>query len=128
MTDLLIDEPIAPIGIKGRSLWEDAFRRLLRNPAAIISLYVVTILVLIALAGPFLWVHKGDAIYADRVAIAPTFEHMHLLGTDTTGRDMVARLIAGLGISLLVGLCATLVALTIGVSYGAIAGFFGGWL
>jgi oligopeptide transport system permease protein len=128
MTDLLIDEPVAPVGIKGRSLWEDAFRRLLRNPAAIISLYVVTILVLIALAGPFLWVHKGEAIYADRVAIAPTFEHMHLLGTDTTGRDMVARLIAGLGISLLVGLCATLVALTIGVSYGAIAGFFGGWL
>jgi oligopeptide transport system permease protein len=128
MTDILIDEPVAPVGIKGRSLWEDAFRRLLRNPAAIISLYVVAILVLIAVAGPFLWVHQGEAIYADRVAIAPTFEHMHLLGTDTTGRDMVARLIAGLGISLLVGLCATLVALTIGVSYGAIAGFFGGWL
>jgi len=128
MTDLLIDEPVAPVGIRGRSLWEDAFRRLLRNPAAIISLYVVAILVLIALAGPFLWVHQAETIYAERVAIAPTFEHMHLLGTDTTGRDMVARLIAGLGISLLVGLCATIVALTIGISYGAIAGFFGGWL
>jgi oligopeptide transport system permease protein len=128
MTDILIDEPILPVGIKGRSLWEDARRRLLRNPAAVISLYVVAILVLIALAGPFLWVHSADTIYADRVAIAPTFEHMHLLGTDTTGRDMVARLMFGLGISLLVGLAATIVALTIGVAYGAIAGFFGGWL
>jgi oligopeptide transport system permease protein len=128
MTDILIDEPLIATGIKGRSLWEDARRRLLRNPAAVISLYVVTILVLIAVFGPILWVHRADTIYADRVAIAPTLEHMHILGTDTTGRDMVARLIAGLGISLLVGLCATLVALTIGVVYGAIAGFFGGWL
>ena len=128
MTDILIDEDLAPTGIKGRSLWEDALRRLLRNPAAIISLYVVAILVLIAVAGPFLWVHRADTIYADRVAIAPTFEYMHLLGTDTTGRDMVARMMFGLRISLLVGLAATIVALTIGVVYGAIAGFFGGWL
>jgi oligopeptide transport system permease protein len=128
MTDILIDEPVAPVGIKGRSLWEDARRRLLRNPAAVISLYAVAILVLIALAGPFLWGHNAETIYADRVAIAPTFANMHLLGTDTTGRDMVARLMFGLGISLLVGLAATIVALTIGVVYGAIAGFFGGWL
>jgi oligopeptide transport system permease protein len=53
---------------------------------------------------------------------------MHLLGTDTEGRDMVARIIFGLGITLLVGLAATLVALTIGVSYGAIAGYVGGWV
>jgi oligopeptide transport system permease protein len=128
MTDLLIDEPVAPQGIKGRSLWEDARRRLMRNPGAIISLYVVAILVLIAIFGPVLWVHSADEIFRDRVAIAPTWENMHLLGTDTEGRDMVARLIAGLGISLLVGLSATLVALTIGVTYGAVAGFFGGWL
>jgi oligopeptide transport system permease protein len=53
---------------------------------------------------------------------------MHLLGTDTEGRDMVARLILGLGISMLVGLAATTVALTIGVLWGAIAGFLGGWV
>jgi oligopeptide transport system permease protein len=100
----------------------------MRNPAAVASLYVVAILVLIAVFGPFLWVHKYDTIFRDSVAIAPTFTDMHLLGTDTEGRDMVARLILGLGISMLVGLAATVVALTIGVVWGAVAGFVGGYL
>jgi oligopeptide transport system permease protein len=126
MSDILLDEVLPPEPIRGRSLWEDARRRLMRNPAAVTSLYVVAILVLIAAFGPFLWVHPYDEIFRDRVAIGPTFENMHLLGTDTEGRDLVARLMFGLGISLLVGLAATLVALTIGVSWGAIAGFFGG--
>lgn len=128
MSDILIDDTPLPKAIKGRSLWEDARRRLMRNPAAVASLYVVAILILIAIFGPWLWVHKYDAIFRESVALAPTWDNMHLLGTDTEGRDVVARLILGLGISLLVGLAATLVALTIGVAYGAIAGFLGGWL
>lgn len=128
MSDILIDDAPQPQAVKGRSLWEDARRRLMRNPAAVTSLYVVAILVLIAVFGPFLWVHKYDTIFRDSVSIAPTFKDMHLLGTDTEGRDMVARLILGLGISLLVGLAATVVALTIGVLWGAIAGFVGGWV
>lgn len=129
MSDILIDDtPQPPQAVKGRSLWEDARRRLMRNPAAVTSLYVVAILVLIAVFGPFLWVHKYDAIFRDSVAIAPTWTDMHILGTDTEGRDMVARLILGLGISMLVGLSATIVALTIGVLWGAIAGFVGGWV
>lgn len=128
MSDILIDEAPAPRAIKGRSLWEDARRRLMRNPAAVVSLYVVAILVLIAAFGPLLWLYKADTIFRDRVGIAPTLEHWHLLGTDTEGRDMVARTIFGLGISMLVGLAATVVALTIGVAWGAIAGFFGGVL
>jgi oligopeptide transport system permease protein len=129
MSDILLDDAAPlPAGIKGRSLWEDAWRRLMRNPAAVTSLYVVAILVLIAVFGPMLWVHKADEIFRESVATAPTAANMHILGTDTEGRDMVARIIGGLGISLLVGLAATLVALTIGVAYGAIAGFLGGWV
>lgn len=112
--------------VKGRSLWEDAWRRLLRNPAAVVSLYAIAVLVLLATFGPILWVHEVDAIFRDNVGIAPTFENWHLLGTDTEGRDMVARLLFGLRISMLVGVCATLVALTIGVTWGAVAGFIGG--
>jgi oligopeptide transport system permease protein len=126
MSDILIDDTPLPRAVKGRSLWEDARRRLMRNPAAVASLYVVTILILIAVFGPFLWVHRYDTIFHDSVAAAPTLENLHVLGTDTEGRDMVARLIFGLRISLLVGLAATVVALTIGVTWGAIAGFFGG--
>ena len=77
--------------IKGRSLWDDARRRLMRNPAAVASLYVLVVLVLLAAFGPMLWVHPVDAIFRDRVGVAPTFDHWHLLGTDTEGRDLVAR-------------------------------------
>lgn len=128
MSDILIDDTPQPQAIKGRSLLEDARRRLMRNPAAVTSLYVVAILALIAIFGPSLWVHKYDTIFRDSVAIAPTWKDMHILGTDTEGRDIVARLMFGLRISLLVGLAATTVALTIGVVWGAIAGFVGGWL
>lgn len=127
MSDMLLEEA-PPQGMKGRSLWEDARRRLMRNPAAVVSLYVVAILVLLAAFGPWLWVHHYDTIYQDRVTIAPTFEHLHLLGTDTQGRDMIARLLLGLRISLLVGVAATFVALGIGVTWGAVAGFFRGWI
>jgi oligopeptide transport system permease protein len=128
MSDILLDDVPVQTGVKGRSLWEDARRRLMRNPAAVVSLYIVAILVLIAAFGPMLWVHKIDDIFRDSVGIAPTMTNWHIFGTDTEGRDMVARLIFGLRISLLVGLAATVVALTIGVTYGAIAGFFGGFV
>ena len=126
MSEILVEDSAPIEANKGRSLWDDASRRLMRNPAAVASLYVVAILALIAAFGPELWIHKYDAIFRDRVAIGPTFENLHLLGTDTEGRDVVARLFLGLRISLLVGLAATAVALTIGVVYGAVAGFLGG--
>lgn len=112
--------------MKGRSLWDDAGRRLLHNPAAMVSFWIVLVLIVLATLGPALWVHKIDTIFTGEVAIAPTARNMHWLGTDTEGRDMVARLLFGLRISLLVGAAATIVALTIGVAWGAIAGFAGG--
>jgi oligopeptide transport system permease protein len=129
MTDAVLDnETPPPETLKGRSLWDDARRRLMRNPAAVASLYVVAVLVLLAVFGPMLWVHPTDAIFRESVGIAPTLDNWHILGTDTEGRDMVARTLFGLRISLLVGFAATAVALTIGVAYGAIAGFIGGFL
>ncbi|MBL8543692.1 MAG: ABC transporter permease subunit [Hyphomonadaceae bacterium] len=128
MSDLLMEEALPPAAARGRSLWEDAWRRLIRNPAAIVSLYAVAILTLMAAFGPMLWVHPYDAIFRDKVAIAPTLQDLHLLGTDTEGRDLVARTLLGLRISLLVGIAATAVALTIGVLWGAVAGFIGGWV
>ncbi len=117
-----------PAPVKGRSLWDDAARRLKRNPAAMISLVVLGVLVLLALLGPLLWVHNVDTIYRDRVAIAPTWANAHWFGTDAQGRDMVARVLFGLGISLMVGVVATFVSLVIGVLWGATAGYLGGWV
>jgi len=120
----------APPPAKGRSLWDDARRRMSRNVAAMTSLVILALLVAIAIFGPTLWQaisgHGYETIYRDRVGIAPTFEGLHLLGTDTEGRDVLARTLVGLRISLMVGVVATAVALLIGVLWGATAGFVGG--
>jgi len=129
MRDAALDTaPAAP----GRSLWDDASRRMARNPAAMASLVILAALVLLALFGPAVWAlasgHDVATIYRDKVAIAPTSVDMHWLGTDSEGRDVMARTLSGLGVSLEVGVVATLVALLIGVAWGAIAGYAGGLL
>ncbi|MAK65043.1 MAG: peptide ABC transporter permease [Maricaulis sp.] len=119
-------ELLETAAVKGRSLWDDALARLLRNRAAVASMIVLGILVVLATIGQLLWVHDYDTIYRDRVWIGPTLENWHLLGTDAQGRDMVARILVGLRVSLMVGVVATIVSLVIGVTWGAIAGFVGG--
>ena len=109
----------------GRSLWDDAKARLFRNRSAVVSMWILGILVGLALVGPLVWVHDYQTISA-RSEIAPTFENWHILGTDTQGRDLLARLMIGLRISLSVGVVATIVSLVIGVTWGAVAGFVGG--
>ncbi|WP_439637425.1 ABC transporter permease subunit [Oceanicaulis sp.] len=112
--------------VKGRSLWDDARTRLLRNKAAVASLVVLGLLIFLALIGPLLWVHDSTFIYRDKVQIAPTFTDLHIFGTDAQGRDLFARVLVGLRMSLMVGVVATFVSLVIGVMWGAVAGFLGG--
>ncbi|MEM6625363.1 MAG: ABC transporter permease subunit [Pseudomonadota bacterium] len=111
---------------EGRSLWDDARARLMRNKAAVTSVWLLGGLVIIAVFGPMVWPHNYDAIYRDRVAISPTFENFHILGTDMLGRDLAVRLMVGLRVSLAVGVIATCVSLVIGVAWGATAGYLGG--
>jgi oligopeptide transport system permease protein len=86
------------------------------------------LLLLIALAvvvGPWLSPHAPDAIdFAAEWGSAP--DRMHWFGTDSLGRDVFARTLAGGRVSLLVGLVATVVAVVVGVAYGALAGYLGG--
>lgn len=119
-------ETLQRAAIKGRSLWDDTRRRLLANKAAVAGGIVLSIFVLLAVLGPLVWPHNYAHQYTDRLALAPTLENMHWLGTDIVGRDVVARLLVGLQISLAVGAIATFVSLVIGVTWGAIAGFAGG--
>ncbi len=111
--------------VKGRSLWDDARRRLLRNKAAVTSMIVLAALIVIAVVGPMLVPFHYDEIRKNDVWAAP-LQAGHLLGADSLGRDLLARLLMGLGVSMAIGLVATLVSLVIGVTWGAIAGYVGG--
>ena len=110
---------------RGRSLWDDARRRLLRNRAAVGSMILLAILVLAAVFGPMFTPYDYDQINKDHVW-APPLTQGHLLGADSLGRDLLTRLLTGLQVSLAIGLVATTVSLIIGVAWGAIAGYVGG--
>lgn len=126
---LVIDPFEAALGvsdIRGRSPWEDAWHRLLKNRAAVYSAYIMGIMLLLVVFGPMVISWEPDFTDWDYTSSPPSFESGHWLGTDSVGRDILVRTLAGGRISLLVGLVATIVSLLIGVSYGAIAGYFGG--
>ncbi|MGY6587674.1 MAG: ABC transporter permease subunit [Wenzhouxiangella sp.] len=112
--------------IQGRSLWVDAWHRLLKNRAALASLLVLVVMVALVIIGPIMsdWDHEIPDW--DNYSTPPSLETGHLFGTDALGRDLFVRTMIGGRISLLVGIVATLVSLLIGISYGAIAGYFGG--
>jgi oligopeptide transport system permease protein len=111
--------------VKGRSLWDDAGRRLLRNKAAVASMITLGVLVLCALIGPLVVPYAYDEINKNDVWLPPLVAG-HLIGSDELGRDLLARLFTGLGVSLAIGAVATAVSLAIGVAWGAIAGYVGG--
>jgi oligopeptide transport system permease protein len=120
-------ESMERAAVRGRSLWDDALRRLLRNRAAVAGMVVLGLLVLAAIFGPYLTAYRYDEVNKSDVWFAP-LQHGHLLGTDALGRDLLARLLIGLRVSLAIGFVATFVSLVIGVAWGAVAGFVGGRL
>ena len=113
--------------VQGRSLWEDARRRLFRNKAAVTGMVVLGLLVIAAVVGPWLSPFAYDQVDKNDVWLPPLTEG-HLLGSDALGRDLLTRLLVGLRVSLAIGLIATLVSLVIGVTWGAVAGYVGGKL
>ena len=106
------------------SLWSDALYRLTRNKAAMVGGSILIILILSAIAAP--WIAPYPYAYQDLDLGAAPPSAQHILGTDILGRDLFSRILYGARVSLLVGFVATGVALVIGVSWGIVAGFFGG--
>jgi len=123
-------------GVKGRSLWVDASRRLVRNKAALVSMIVLGIITLLAIFAPLLSPYAYDYQDYSVVSCGPDWWHdpsivchaggSHWFGTDSLGRDLFVRVLYGARVSMAVGLVASIVSLMIGVVYGATAGFFGG--
>lgn len=113
-----------PDNISGNSLWEDAARRFTANRLAMAGLIILSVLVILCILAPVIAPWSVDVQNLSLGASAPG--PGHLLGTDILGRDLFSRILYGGQISFAVGLCATLVSVLIGVSWGAVAGWAGG--
>ena len=111
---------------QNRTLWRDAWARLSKNTLALLGLITLAFLSVIAFLTP--WIAPYGYEEQNLILGASSPSYQHLLGTDIFGRDMLTRIMYGGRTSLLVGFIATSVALVIGVSWGAVAGYVGGKL
>ena len=111
---------------KAQSPLSEAWGMFLRNRAAVAALGVLGLIVLVAIFGPL--VYSGDPFDMVWAPFSPPGEQGFLLGTDYLGRDLLNMIIHGARVSLLIGLAAALVSIFIGVTIGALAGFYRGWV
>lgn len=109
---------------KGVSYWQDAWRRLKRNRVAMVSIYIIGIIFVFAFIGPLFSDYDYTTQLRGQENIAPCWEFP--FGTDNLGRDLLVRTMVGARVSLVVGLCASIIVLVIGTVYGSISGYFGG--
>jgi ABC-type dipeptide/oligopeptide/nickel transport system permease subunit len=140
--DTLTGAPAAPVAegeaartIEGRSPWRLGIERLGRDRASMISLAVIILIVLVAIFAPVFATVTGHGVNQQFYApvgltaqgqpLGPSAKF--LLGTDPLGRDIMVRIAYGARVSLIVGLLATVVTVTIGAAVGLAAGYFGGF-
>ena len=124
------------------SFWKDGFRRLRKNKIAVVSFIVIMLIVIFAYILPSFWPYSYEQQIRGSENLAP-FKYSaeeqaridagesvfpHICGTDKLGRDFAVRLMMGTRISLTVGLVCAALVLLVGSTFGAIAGFAGGWV
>jgi peptide/nickel transport system permease protein len=120
-----------PEGEAGVSLVRSAFRRLRRDPVAILGAVIVVVFLLVALFAP--WLAPRDPFAQSllsevRQGSIPGPREGYPLGVDQLGRDLLSRLIYGSRQSLLIGFVSTIPGVAVGMSLGILAGAFGGWV
>jgi peptide/nickel transport system permease protein len=111
---------------KPENQWLEMWRSLIANRAAMVSLFFIAALVLIAVFGQYLTPYNPIETNMANALKYPSAQHW--FGTDQLGMDIFSRVIAGTRVSLTVGLLAVSIALTTGVILGSIAGYAGGWV
>ena len=105
----------------------DFGRRLVRNPQALIGLVICLVYAFLGLFGPMLTSHDYESQDLLATYVRP-LDSEHVLGTDDLGRDLFARLVTGIRISLLIGFGVTAIAMVVGMVFGILAGYFRGWV
>jgi oligopeptide transport system permease protein len=111
---------------KGRSPWDDARDRFMRNRAAVASVIILAIITIACIAGPWFLPYEFDTADWDAMKLPPSWQGFHVWGTDESGRDLLVRCLIGGRISLMVGILATICSVAVGIAWGATAGFLGG--
>ena len=122
---------------KQRSLWQDAWYRLIRNKAAVLGMIIVVVFLLVAVTVPFMTqigLLKDPLLQTSgNYVLEPSFTGSQysnpnfFLGTDQLGRDILSRLIWSTQISMLVGFVPVAIIFLVGVTVGLAAGYYGGW-
>jgi oligopeptide transport system permease protein len=115
----------AGAAVNQTSLWRDAARRFAHNRAALIAMAAFVLMVLYVVIVPFVVSYDPNAVDFAHSYIQPTWSHP--FGTDEFGRDLFLRTALGGRISLGIGFAATVAIMVVGVLYGAVSGFIGGW-
>ncbi len=132
----LVGLPSSVITRKPASLYQDAWNRLLKNKAAVVSMFVVGFFAIVAIFAPLLAPHNALEIYPNNSFRPPMWIYSEdptqsglaefPLGSDSIGRDVLSRAIYGTRTSLIVGFIPMLLIVTIGTIIGLAAGYFGG--
>jgi peptide/nickel transport system permease protein len=121
-TDQQTDAALTAVAGKHRSLSQDVWRQFRKHKGALIGLFIMGIIILATVLGPFLYRVDPFQINLDIANQAPSASH--IFGTDNLGRDMLARTIFGGRISLSVGFAAMVFGVILGTAVGVLAGFF----
>ena len=107
-------------------LWADAFRRMRRSPAAIIGGSIIGFFVLIAIFAPFLAPYDPTRGNLGDSYLPPSPEHW--FGTNIQGQDVLSRIIFGSRLTLGIAVLSVAIGVSVGAFFGALAGFFRGWV
>jgi oligopeptide transport system permease protein len=116
----------AGAALRQATLWGDAYRRFTHNKAAVVSMVGFAILLLYVVIVPFVSPYDPNAVDFNLAYQTPNLHHF--FGTDEFGRDLFVRTALGGRISIGIGFAGTIVIMVVGIIYGAISGFVGGWL
>ena len=112
-----------------RTLWTDAAKRLWKDKIAILCLLIFFSYCLIAALAKIGWIATPWDLKIGEAYQAPSFDSLPLLfGTDLFGRSVFYKVIHGTRVAISVGLVSCLISVPVGVLFGAIAGYFGGWI
>ena len=123
-----VAEPETP-NLRGRSEWRRALRSLAKSHTAVVGVFVLSVVIVVAVAAPWIAPHNPNEQVLERRLLPPAWveggTRNHLLGTDHLGRDILSRIIYGSRISLAVGFSAVVISGLLGIAAGLVAGFYG---